>query len=411
MYNKKNCVYDEDIARVLVIDVRSVMSVTFMEILEDEIFDEAVVMTGDGGLCRDIRRVSVFDCPYHEDMMEEGVIEEGDLFLSCLEQFPAGNDDITQFFEGMIKYKVAGLMIVPTGRTDLVNDRLTEMCGSADFPVIVVRRSNSYANIMEVVNKYIAIGSINEINRHKLAKIRGENLSIKENVDIINSINADVKENIIILSVEGTLHSPLFSMDLWRCYQENSNDILVMGEPFTLILSGTDTRQLQQRANAAAAQIKDRYSDYRIGFSRIYEKQEIADALAESEDALRASSLCGVQQYTYEPLSSFQLMMALKDKREARHFFDAYKKAISAKTSSDMLAEMMKTIELYVENGGDYKKTAEQINQHENTVRYRVNRVKSALGMENDIIRFHETISIASKLKLLLENDFDENIK
>lgn len=51
------------------------MSISFFEILEDEIFDGAEVVAGHDGLQRDIRRVSVFDCPYHEDMMAEGVIQ------------------------------------------------------------------------------------------------------------------------------------------------------------------------------------------------------------------------------------------------------------------------------------------------------------------------------------------------
>lgn len=379
------------------------MSISFFEILEDEIFDGAEILAGRGGLQHDIRRVSVFDCPYHEDMMAEGVIQEGDLFLSCLEQFPSGTDDITQFFKGMIQYKAAGLMIVPTGRTDLVNSRLADLCRLNNFPVIIVRRSNSYASIMDVVNRYIAIGSINEINAQKISHIREGGLSSKESVDMLNSINPEVKENVVILSVEGSLHSPLFSMELWHKYEENANDILVMGDTLTLILSENDVRQLKQRADTAVLQIKERYSDYRIGFSRIFEKRSIADALAESENALKTSSLQGVPQYTYEPLSSLQLMMALRDSREARHFYEAYRSAIAVKTSHDMTEELLNTVDIYVENHGDYKKTAEQINQHENTVRYRINRVRSAIGMENDIIRFHETISIASKLKLLLE--------
>ena len=317
------------------------MSISFVEILEDDIFAGAEVIAGEGGLRRDIRRVSVFDCPYHEDMMEEGVLQEGDLFLSCLEQFPSGTDDITRFFRGMINYKAAGLIVVPTGRTDLLSDNLIDICERADFPVIVVRRSNSYASIMEVVNKYIAIGSINEINAQKMERIRNGASSTRESIEIINSINPEIKENIVILSVEGSLHSPLFSMELWRRYEENVNDILVMGDPFTLILSGNDVRQLKQRADAAAAQIKERYSEYRIGFSRIYEKRSVADALAESEDALRTSSLQGVAQYTYQPLSSLQLMMALRDSREARHFYDAYKEAVEAKTSREMAGELL----------------------------------------------------------------------
>lgn len=63
---------------------------------------------------------------------------------------------------------------------------------------------------------------------------------------------------------------------------------------------------------------------------------------------------------------------------------------------------MVLTIENYVANSGDFKLTAEQMNQHVNTIRYRVNRVKSALNMENDTIKFNETIAIAVKLRILL---------
>ena len=38
------------------------MSISFVEILEDDIFAGAEVIAGEGGLRRDIRRVSVFDC-------------------------------------------------------------------------------------------------------------------------------------------------------------------------------------------------------------------------------------------------------------------------------------------------------------------------------------------------------------
>lgn len=38
-----------------------------------------------------------------------------------------------------------------------------------------------------------------------------------------------------------------------------------------------------------------------------------------------------------------------------------------------------------------------------NTVRYRLNRVKGALGMEEDQVRFYETIALAAKLRTLLQ--------
>ena len=66
------------------------------------------------------------------------------------------------------------------------------------------------------------------------------------------------------------------------------------------------------------------------------------------------------------------------------------------------MKEMILTVENYVANSGNFKTTAEMMSQHENTIRYRINRVKSALNMEEDTVKFNETIAIASKLRVLL---------
>lgn len=379
------------------------MGITFMEVLEDEIFRDAEIRAGKEGLRRQIGRVSVFDCPYHEDMMEEGVIEEGDLFLSCLEQFPPEEAGMERFIRGLIQYKAAGLMVVSSGRTDLLTEEVLQLCGRNEFPVLVVRRSNSYAQIMSVVNRYIAAGSANSLRLQKLRRIRDGGLSEKENVELLHSINPGIQSNITVLSVKGSLRSPLFSTELWSQCEDGGKDIAARGEALVFILSDEDARQLRQRAEAVSVQLKDKFSDYVMGFSRIYAKQEISRALRESRVAVETAAAQGVARYTYDPLNSLQLLYALRGSQEARDFYESYRERIAGKTSGEMLPELLHTIEAYVESAGDFRRTAEKISQHENTVRYRINRVKNALGMEHDTVRFHETISIAARCKLLFE--------
>ncbi len=59
-------------------------------------------------------------------------------------------------------------------------------------------------------------------------------------------------------------------------------------------------------------------------------------------------------------------------------------------------------MESYVAHSGNFQAAAREMNQHENTIRYRVNKVKSALGMENDNVKFHETVAVAVKLRTLI---------
>lgn len=47
------------------------------------------------------------------------------------------------------------------------------------------------------------------------------------------------------------------------------------------------------------------------------------------------------------------------------------------------------------------------LEQHENTVRYRVNKVRSALGMSEDPVKFNETVAIAMKIRALIGAGLD----
>ena len=55
------------------------MSVLLEKICIDPIFDKAKILAGKAGIRRRIvHRVSVFDCPYHKNIAEEGTFDKGD---------------------------------------------------------------------------------------------------------------------------------------------------------------------------------------------------------------------------------------------------------------------------------------------------------------------------------------------
>ena len=139
-----------------------------------------------------------------------------------------------------------------------------------------------------------------------------------------------------------------------------------------------------------------------IGYSRFFQKEACHKALKEAKLALETAKAMNMTVRSYDALSSMQLLTTIKDTQEAEDYYDAYLAALRTKIAEENLPEIILTIEKYVANSGDFKLTAEQLNQHVNTIRYRVNRVKCALHMENDTVKFNETIAIAVKLRILL---------
>ncbi len=68
-------------------------------------------------------------------------------------------------------------------------------------------------------------------------------------------------------------------------------------------------------------------------------------------------------------------------------------------------SELYHTLESFIFHDGNYKKVAEDLFQHENTIRYRIKKIKAILNMENSNIKFIESTSIALKVIGLLKNN------
>ena len=99
----------------------------------------------------------------------------------------------------------------------------------------------------------------------------------------------------------------------------------------------------------------------------------------------------------------YKILYPLKNSDVLRDFYsDIFNPLIGAEGSGDKY-ELINTIEAYINCDGDYKKTALLINQHENTVRYRISKAKRLLNLENDNFKFIEQVSIALKIKNLLK--------
>lgn len=374
------------------------MDVVVKSLLEDPIFADAEILAGKNGISRLCRRISVFDCPYHKEILEEGVIKEGDLFLSCLEQFRQDSTSLRGFAESLVQYRSAGLLVIPTGALDVLSREILSYFDRENFPVIVIRSNFSYGDIMSAVNRRLHVEDTNARKLSLLRDIMSGNLDEAGRLRTIRAVNPDFGEQIRAIYVSGMLRSQSFQTQLLRDIARIRQASVVSGRFTLFLLSGGDQKKVRSLSNMISEQLGNYFTRYRVGYSRIHPLAEIREVLREGELAVRLSSALELEQLSYNPLLTEQLMFTLKDSTEAREFYRAYVDTISGALSGNMLQEYLHTVELFVAHKGNYAEVAQELNQHVNTVRYRMNRVKQVLNMEDDPIRFYETISIASKL-------------
>ena len=105
------------------------MNISVEGILQNEIFTNVKVIAGEKGLKNKVKQISVFDCPCVPDVIER-VLNKGDLFITCLEQFRHDHDgqEIRFYFECLLKAGCAGLLVVTDDRINLITPEIKDMC-------------------------------------------------------------------------------------------------------------------------------------------------------------------------------------------------------------------------------------------------------------------------------------------
>lgn len=76
------------------------------------IFENMKILSGREGLDRIVKRASVFDAPFQEDVLEKDVLVLGDFFITFLLQFHPGSEEQMQVLQLLVKGNCSGLCVM-----------------------------------------------------------------------------------------------------------------------------------------------------------------------------------------------------------------------------------------------------------------------------------------------------------
>jgi purine catabolism regulator len=99
---------------------------------------------------------------------------------------------------------------------------------------------------------------------------------------------------------------------------------------------------------------------------------------AESTDGSEPS---GVRVGTYKDLGSFQLLLSLQDDEALRLFCDSILGPIEA-SEGHYGGELMRSLEAFIEENGQWERAARRLYCHRHTLRYRIRRVEELTGRD-----------------------------
>lgn len=373
------------------------MHITVESILKEPIMQDAVVLAGQNGLQNTVTRVSVFDYPFRPGILNPKIISTGDLFLSGLDQFKTTPDKLSDFIQFLSDAKCSALFILDEN-IELITSEIVYLCNAHHFPLIAFDHDIPYAVIMDTINKLTFLQFRHAINGLYLNRILLDNLSPKEIANFLNAINPEFDNYIQVIMLKGSHQSVTNQSELVSLFSSKSNDSYIFYENRHYFIFSDDNKiNLSKKIRTYKQFLPQFFTSYAMGISMLHEYSEIRTCLHESKLILDVADSLNINILEYASDSFFQLILLLKGFPELKEYYDAYLQKLNA-FDSENGSILFNTMKEFVKSKGSYSDVATRMNQHENTIRYRINKIRQLFNMENDLIAFYNTIAVLSMI-------------
>lgn len=376
------------------------MSVRLSELLKLDVLSTFNVVAGEGGLDRKVRKVGILD---HElgEIIDDNFIE-GELVLTNLLFIKDDLAQLEDIIHRLIRAGTGGLAIKPL-YIDEIPEHILKIADENQYPIFLYETVYYEDIITELVN-YIKKSDelndqliyINELKNEDLDPVEAQKLAYRLNPDFRNWIVA--LDIVLSGKQENMTFRPYHGNQVLgrhhKCYMD--------GNRVYMLLSFEEEIKDETIINDLVRSTGISESAIAGGRGTVKNISHIHDSLIEASYAQMYAELYNKNGITaFEQMGMFQMLLPLSRNPWMSAY---YKRIITPLVEYDLKngSDLVNTAQIYIESGCDVKKTAEALYQHGNTIRYRLDRIKSLLESVVDKNFIDQELSIAIRLHMLL---------
>lgn len=380
------------------------MSVTVQNLLAVDLFKDSVVVAGAKGLNNEIERISFIDCPFPEDIYVSGLIKKGDLFINSFYIVKEDDEKLFQFINAYIEFKCSGSIII-TEYISKLPQKVLDLCNKHNFPVVFIDPAIPYAEIIKTTMEMILADKSDTISEMKIEKILDSGANKKTVIETASDVNRSFKKHYASLYIRiPDITNQRKQILISNIKTINFIETVKYKNGFFTILNFDRLSSLDMMLGHIKSILNKSYEEYHIGISSIFEEiEDFNICMRQSLLAFEISFILEQNAVCYKDVNLYKILYPLKDTDILTDFYSDIISPLTETEANGDKHELINTIESYLENDGDFKKTALMLNQHENTVRYRISKAKRILNLENNNFKFIEQVSIALKIKNMLK--------
>ena len=393
------------------------MAITILEAMKLPTLKDFELIAGYRGLDREIQRASILDYEYEKSLSDKPIqtyFEKEDFVISSLIYAKDDPSLILESVKGLVSDGVSGLA-VKNIYYDVLPEEVIKYANQMDFPIFIFDKKGSYYEdiVTEIYDKNKEKNSIS-YQEAKIGILLKEDMDKSSVKNMAKDFNISFKENMFSICLkpkkyidENSLTNiiNILNRDLGASHAAYRDHGIIF-----IICTYEDSHKENKSTEFSRLVRLMIYSlfldlnDYYIGISNFHKYiDELNFALKESMYAMRTASIEGENIRYYYEIGVYKLLMPSYSEGYMINF---YSDTIGKIKHYDQKynSELLQTATVYVKLGGNIKNTAKSINLHENTVRYRINKIKEIFNTTNSEFEFYEELALGIKLHLIHQN-------
>lgn len=380
------------------------MSVTVNDIISLKFFKDIKILSGREGLNNIIKRVNFSDCPIIGDEIDAELILKGDLFINSLYLFESDYTKIYEALEYYISNGSAGLLITDE-YIDKLPAKVLELSNTKNYPILLIPKELPYAEIINKVMGMILLDQSHVITEMKIDRLLDKSIGTEETIETARTLNGRFKENYLTIfaSCVSKFENSGFSLVTAVNSKENI-ELCSYKKDYLFIINFNDLKERSEATQFIKDLLYSYDKNYKLGISEAFSDiKNFSTCLKQSKSSIDMSDIMAEKVVFYSNLRLYKMLYPIKDSIYAREYYDEIIAPIKDLDKASG-SELYETLCIFLDSDLDYKKTSEKLYQHENTIRYRINKIKKMLDLEHEVTKFIEQVSIGIKIDKLISN-------
>lgn len=384
--------------------------ITVLDVLELPIMSNAKLKAGHAGITNTIQYVNILDNRFDDTDTSSTLTNYGENFY--LTSMYYGKDDpsyILNVLRHFIDVNASAVCIVEEYLTELPQEAY-KLCDEYKLPILFVDRKTPYSIIISSIMELKLSYQKSKQMERLLLELTRPDCSDESIRYTLNQLNPNFEDIVIAVHCSipvSTRKNPAGIANQLKLISKINEYSSAFASEYRggvmLVYSFSHIRESSSNLpESSIAEIRALLPDAIIGVSQPHALMELGKALTEASTATKLASMGENRIAYFHRLGPIRLILELQGKAPFdnyyRELFEPLK-AYDDKYNSNLL----ETLTAFVEHNMDYSKTSKAMFVHENTVRYRLSKIKSLIPYGNDDMDFQQTLYLFYKIMRIKE--------